>query len=49
MIAKLIDLLILDDFYGVSKRMDIAKGMYQIPYSFKSAGKQIKRIVKSKR
>ena len=44
MIKHLIDLLNTNDYYGVSKNIDIAKGKYAVPYSWKDAIKQIKRI-----
>jgi hypothetical protein len=44
MIKHLIDLLNTNDYYGVSKNIDIAKGKYAIPYSWKDGLKQIKRI-----
>jgi len=46
---ELIDLLNSNEFYGVSKRVDIAKGLYKIPYSWKQLWKTIKRVLKSKR
>jgi len=49
MIANIINLLVLNDYFGVSKKVDIAKGMYEIPTSFEGAKKQIKRILKSKK
>ena len=49
MIANIINLLVMDDYFGVSKRIDRAKGMYEVPKSFKGAKKQIKRILKSKK
>jgi hypothetical protein len=48
MIKTLIDYLNTGDFYGVSKSVDIAKGIKEVPYTFKGAWKQIKRIYKSK-
>jgi hypothetical protein len=48
MINNIIDLLNLSDYYGVNKKIDIAKGMYQIPKSIKQGRKQLKRILKSK-
>lgn len=44
MIKHLIDLLNRNDYYGVSKNIDIAKGKYAIPYSLTDGLKQIKRI-----
>ena len=49
MVKNIIDLLNTNDFYGVSKRVDIAKGINEIPTSVKGASKQIKRICKSKK
>ena len=43
MITNIIDLLNTMDFYGVSKNIDIAKGINSIPTSFGDAKKQIKR------
>lgn len=48
MIGKIIELLNTDDFYGKSRAIDIAKGMYEIPYTYGGAWKQIKRIYKSR-
>jgi hypothetical protein len=44
MIKSIIDLLAMGDFYGISREVDTAKGKYKIPYSFKEAKQQIKRI-----
>jgi hypothetical protein len=44
MISQLIDILNLQDYYGESKTIDIAKGRYEYPTTWKSAGKLIKRI-----
>ena len=44
MIKNIIDLLVLDEYYGVSRNIDIAKGKYSIPTSVRSGLKQIKRI-----
>jgi hypothetical protein len=49
MIKDVINLLMMNEYYGISKNVDIAKGIYKIPTSFSDAGKQLKRIVKSKR
>ena len=49
MIKQIIDLLNMSDFYGETKRIDIAKGYYQIPPSFQKGKKQLKRVWKSKR
>jgi hypothetical protein len=44
----IIELLVLNDYYGVSKKIDVAKGMYKLPYNFIEAKKLYKRIWKSK-
>lgn len=44
MISNLINLLAIDKFYGVSKRVDIAKGKNEIPYTWKQGLEKIKRI-----
>lgn len=49
MVKNIIDLLNTMDFYGVSKNIDIAKGIYSIPTTFNDGKKQIKRIWKSKK
>ena len=49
MIKDIIDLLQHNEYYGISKNIDIAKGYYSIPTSFNGAKKQIIRIWKSKK
>jgi hypothetical protein len=44
MISQLIDILSLHEYYGESKIIDIAKGRYEKPTTWKSAGKLIKRM-----
>jgi hypothetical protein len=44
MITNIIDLLREDKFYGVSKRVDIAKGKYKIPYNWKSFWNLLRRL-----
>ncbi len=41
-------MLKIDDFYGKSEFIDIAKGKYKIPNSIREAYKQSKREFKSK-
>lgn len=41
-------MLKIDDFYGKSEFIDIAKGKYKIPKSIREAYKQGKRELKSK-
>ena len=48
MIKHILDILKLDDFYGKSDYIDIAKGKYEIPKSIKGAYKQGKRKLKEK-
>lgn len=43
MIKLIVDLLPISDYYGVSHRIDIAKGRYQIPYTYKGLWEYIKR------
>jgi hypothetical protein len=49
MIKTVIDLLNLEEFYGVSEDIDIAKGKYKYPQTIKEAKQLLKRIWKSKR
>jgi len=48
MIKHILDLLALDEFYGQSELIEIAKGKYEIPTTFKQGFKQIKRQWKRK-
>ncbi len=48
MIKNILDLLKIDDFYGKSDFIDIAKGKYKIPTSIREAYKQSKRKLKEK-
>lgn len=43
MIGLLLDILALDDFYGVSKEIDIAKGKNELALTVKKRWKQYKR------
>ncbi len=43
MIEQILELLASDEFYGVSKNIDIAKGKYKIAKSIKEVTEQIKR------
>jgi hypothetical protein len=43
MIKGIVELLNTGDHYGVSENIDIAKGKYQIPYTWKDTWKNIKR------
>lgn len=44
MIKNALDFLSIMDFYGVSHRIDRAKGRYEYPSNWKSTIKYIKRI-----
>jgi hypothetical protein len=43
MIKDIIELLNTNEYYGVSERVDIAKGKYQTPFTWKDTWKYIKR------
>lgn len=45
MFKNTIDLLVLGDYYGETKRIDIAKGKYATPTNWKSFFKWIKRLL----
>lgn len=49
MIKLLIETLQLDDHYGQSELIEIAKGKYELPTTWKQTFKQIKREWKTKR
>jgi hypothetical protein len=44
MIKNIIDLLVVRDYYGVSKDVDFAKGSKKIPYTWKQVKQLIKRM-----
>lgn len=44
MIKNIIDLLVVRDYYGVSKNVDFAKGSKKIPYTWKQVKQLIKRM-----
>jgi hypothetical protein len=48
MIKNIIDLLVMDNYYGVSKNVDIAKGINSIPKTYKDILVLWKRQWKSK-
>lgn len=48
MIKNILDLLKIDDFYGKTEFIDIAKGRNEIPTTVKAAYKQGKRKLKEK-
>lgn len=43
MINLIIKMLALNDYYGVSKNIDIAKGINKLPLTIKDGLKQLKR------
>ena len=45
MIKNVLDLLNLYPYYGVSKKIDIAKGRYEYPSTWKETWQLIKRII----
>jgi hypothetical protein len=45
----ILKLLSVDNFYGISEEIEIAKGKYKIPLTFKEGFKQIKRGYYEKR
>lgn len=49
MVKQIIDILVLDEFKGVSERVDIAKGKYKFPFTYRELKNTIKRIFKSKK
>jgi len=44
MITNLVNLLAMQDFHGLSENIEIAKGKYEIPYTWKQGINKIKRI-----
>lgn len=44
MIKNIIDLLVVSDYYGVSEKVDFAKGSKKIPYTWKQVKQLIKRM-----
>ncbi len=43
-----LELLNIDEWYGVSENVEIAKGKYKLPETFKEGLKQIKRGIYEK-
>ena len=43
MIKNIIELLNIDEFYGISETVEIAKGKYKIPLTIKEGWQQLKR------
>jgi len=48
MIKNVIDLLNTNEFYGYSERIEIAKGKYKQPSTFKEFWYKVKRMIKMK-
>jgi len=46
MIKEILNLLMLDNHYGQSETIEIAKGKYELPNSFSKGINQIKRLIK---
>ena len=46
---EIIDLLHLDKHYGVSHEVDIAKGLYKIPYNLTETKEKVVRIIKARK
>lgn len=44
MIREIIDLLQTNEYYGVSPKVDFAKGSRKIPYNWKQLKQLIKRL-----
>ena len=44
MIKNIIDLLVVNEYYGVSENVDFAKGSKKIPYTWKQVKQLIKRM-----
>ncbi len=45
----ILQLLSLDNFYGISEEVEIAKGKYKLPLTFKDGFKKLKRARNEKR
>jgi hypothetical protein len=45
MIRAIIEILNSDEFYGVSERVDMAKGIYAYPNTWKDTFRQMKRYL----
>jgi hypothetical protein len=46
MIKEILNLLMLDNHYGQSETIEIAKGRYELPTTWKKGFNQIKREIK---
>jgi hypothetical protein len=49
MITDILNMLRIDDFYGKSDNIEIAKGKYKLPTTVKDVFKQAKRELKYKK
>lgn len=43
MIQKILDIVLSNDLYGVGEYTEIAKGKYEIPYTYKQGIEKIRR------
>ena len=46
---EILDLLMIDKHYGVSHEVDIAKGLYKIPYNLTETKEKVVRIIKARK
>ena len=46
MIKEILNLLMMDNHYGQSETIEIAKGKYELPNSWSKGLNQIKRLIK---
>ena len=46
MIKEILNLLMMDNHYGQSETIEIAKGKYELPNSWSKGINQIKRLIK---
>lgn len=46
MLKEILDMLQLDDHFGQSENIEIAKGKYELPLTFKIFKRQLKREIK---
>jgi hypothetical protein len=49
MIKEILNLLMMDNHYGQSETIEIAKGKYELPSSWDKGINQIKRLIKWQR
>lgn len=46
MIGIILDMLNMDEFYNISEEIEIAKGKYKLPMTFKEGYRKVKRQAK---